>query len=969
MQPSGSAIQLTPDTRAGFARVQEQLREIQDRDPLAEAWIIMPPALYGTWRRQAEPALNVHLLSLTDAAVRLLRPVLPDLAVLSQTRRRQLTTRLMERVAAELRILPPPAQAPSLAGHVETLLRELKMEQVPPAEIRSDAERTGLPVRQDAALLYERYEALLREEDLWDEPRVLLRVLEQTASAAEDLAWPSFMAVCGQLRFSRLENALLAAARRRTDGLLVVLPAEAARCAKTLSVDLDLPMRNAKPCARKEPAYVTSLTPARESRFVLRQIKRRHLEEGIPLQDFTICVPNAHTYASLLESCADEYGLPLNLAMPLARHPMATVLLQVLRLAPDFAFHRTFDVLESPYVRQELLDAESLRDLRGIALDGNVSEGPDQWRRALQWAPEDDRKACIQAALESLFADCTPPADADASKILDWVAGFLSDSGDSNLRVSAPDDAVRQPFIPDAVARTALLGVLQRLRADLAASRLDWPGVLRLLAAELEREALPLFPKEAAVAVSVWRQAWFLPARHVYVLGLNEGVLPAAPRDGPLLDRRERDSLGLSPTFDPDLSLTQWKQLAANCEMSLTLCRPLADSEGISTAPSPYWTADEDAAVKDPGQATTNTAASMLELIAAQQAERVAAAPPEVAETLARSERMAGIARARLSWNGPVGPYEGHLEDPRIHADLQARFDERIWSASSLQEYPRCPLAFLAKRVLGLEPEPEAGTEMDFMVLGTALHETLERLFTRIRDGRLVLSGTSPDDLAAQVRNCVAEVWQELPHMARLQPYPLSAFDRRGVEALVFRAVELEREDGEWRPLHLEWKFGFQEPQEVRWRDPDEGTELVLPLRGMVDRVDRSEDGRLRVVDYKSRKRRYSGGEIEAGYSTQAVLYALIVQSQGWGPVVESGFRMLRDTAKAKLQNALDWSGDEPPDALTILRTLSRHQTDMRRGRFPAAPAIWDERYGNEMQAFCQVTMESRIKARAFFET
>jgi CRISPR/Cas system-associated exonuclease Cas4 (RecB family) len=100
-------------------------------------------------------------------------------------------------------------------------------------------------------------------------------------------------------------------------------------------------------------------------------------------------------------------------------------------------------------------------------------------------------------------------------------------------------------------------------------------------------------------------------------------------------------------------------------------------------------------------------------------------------------------------------------------------------------------------------------------------------------------------------------------------------------------------EDGSgFVPWRFELSFGLPSDRDA---DPASQAEPVsldagLCLRGSIDLVERSEDGRLRVTDHKTGKERFpAGGVIDGGRALQPVLYALAVEKLFPGAVVESG--------------------------------------------------------------------------------
>ncbi len=991
MSVNQSAFHLSPNTRAAFVHVNRQLQEMQRANPLSLAWLVMPSALARFWRAQAASALNVHILTLSQLAHTLQSSLGPMPPVLHPRQRVLRLSQLMDkaRSAQRLQVLPAPSpsQAPNLARHVDALFQEFKQAEISVEAYQAESARTGQARDRDLAYLYSQYEADLAAEELCDVSGLMTQVCNRAAEIWAARNPPAYVGVVGHDRFSRLEQRLLAAVRAQADRFEIHYPAGADPSAWNLAAEatqawgLPCPVQALESHPRDKTAavHVEAPTPEHEVRHVLRQIKRRHIDEGIPLSDFTICLPDFTTYAPLLQSCADEYGLPLAVGRSLALHPLAQTLQQLLHLAPDFPWHASWDVLGSPFVSQSFFDAADLQDLYRLTQRGQVVEGVAQWRRALDWearraGPDGlppERVASLGIKLEAFFAACRPPKGDNPH---DWMAGFLPEDGKGSLILALPDcNDLKQRTLGQS-AWTHIQKTMRALKSDMVQRPLSaGPDVRARLEAALQEGELQIHAPSRAVHVTSFATGWNQPTTHLYALGLNEGVWPRIPDSGPLYSLQERrDSPLPLPQYDPRRTQLWWAQLVANCDGQVTVSRPTADVEMRQIAASPFWVPEMAPRVLPRSLIPPwAEAASLTELVTALQDQQGNTSSEMLQGRLRRARRMAALVASRLSSWGSVGPFEGHLAHSAILSELQRRFDrDTTWSASSLQDYARCPLGFLAKRILELQPETQAAPELDFVTRGLVLHDVLHRLLRWVRDSQTGFDAAHTAKILAQARTCIQEVWGELQDRYRLQPYALAQFDLRQIQNLVLQAVRLDLASPEWQPFQLEWRFGDRDPEECLFRY--KGRDYALPLRGIVDRIDRSAAGHLRVVDYKSRSQPYSQKDMDAALNTQAVLYALVVDQQGWGSVTTSGFRMLHDTTTGKLQNEIDWTAEPPRFASAVGAALCRQQDDMRAGRFPAAPPIFagdNDRCVEwcELAEFCQPSPESRRKAERAF--
>jgi ATP-dependent helicase/nuclease subunit B len=246
-----------------------------------------------------------------------------------------------------------------------------------------------------------------------------------------------------------------------------------------------------------------------------------------------------------------------------------------------------------------------------------------------------------------------------------------------------------------------------------------------------------------------------------------------------------------------------------------------------------------------------------------------------------------------------AGPYEGDLT--RWGQTFAEAFGRgRTWSASRLETHRACPFYFFVGRVLGLEPRQPPTEGLDGRQLGNIYHRILEQLYNAAglgADDSSELARTVPWEPAATVlerlQRALPEVAREVLDAApRREQFRETAWwqqTRREIEQNVAQTLEaLESLDERFRFHRAEQSFGIEgqlgPPLEVR----DDGGDSFL-LRGYIDRVDRTDAGQLRIIDYKTGgPYAYSVAAVREGEKMQLPLYALAAQEAlGLGEVVD----------------------------------------------------------------------------------
>jgi RecB family exonuclease len=224
--------------------------------------------------------------------------------------------------------------------------------------------------------------------------------------------------------------------------------------------------------------------------------------------------------------------------------------------------------------------------------------------------------------------------------------------------------------------------------------------------------------------------------------------------------------------------------------------------------------------------------------------------------------------------------HDGLIEAPAALKLLRERFglEEQAISATSLEHFASCPFYYFQKHVLDLEPweEPERAISIDPLDLGSLYHKILEDFFTRLRDaGRLPLdpAGSAADH--ALLRAVAGEHLDQFEHDG-VTGYPgVWAIKREMVreELAALLDRELRAGETEWVPDRFEQEFK-DVPIMI-------GHQRALRLRGKIDRIDLSRDGkRARVFDYKTGKApaRYKEDAFVGGQALQLPLYILAAE-------------------------------------------------------------------------------------------
>ncbi|NLT66602.1 MAG: PD-(D/E)XK nuclease family protein [Acidobacteria bacterium] len=223
------------------------------------------------------------------------------------------------------------------------------------------------------------------------------------------------------------------------------------------------------------------------------------------------------------------------------------------------------------------------------------------------------------------------------------------------------------------------------------------------------------------------------------------------------------------------------------------------------------------------------------------------------------------------------GEFDGRL---KRDAAFDPRRSRRVLSATSLENYAKCPRSYFFSHVLGISsPEDltfEPGRWLDALQGGSLLHDFYCRFLVELKEKKEKRDPVKHQKRAAQVLDEVIAEWK-----AHIPPPSESVFDaeRSALHRSIMVFLEEEKHvpaRGRGTPEYFEISFGFEDSGMT---DP---VEINLPggksifLRGRIDRIDRlAKPNTWAVWDYKTgRADSFARGQYTAGGTQlQHILY------------------------------------------------------------------------------------------------
>jgi RecB family exonuclease len=174
------------------------------------------------------------------------------------------------------------------------------------------------------------------------------------------------------------------------------------------------------------------------------------------------------------------------------------------------------------------------------------------------------------------------------------------------------------------------------------------------------------------------------------------------------------------------------------------------------------------------------------------------------------------------------------------------KLKQKSYSASALLTYLTCSLKFYFTYVLGLYEEEDISESPDYRLIGTIMHETLERLYKPFRGKKHPVNHADIDDLKSRIVSVLTLTYRDLVQHADIESgRNMIIFDV--MRKLLEWFFDQEKKNSGFYVLMLEEKI-----KKIRFDFPANGKTYRVNLEGAIDRLDRGADGVLRIIDYKT---------------------------------------------------------------------------------------------------------------------
>lgn len=657
---------------------------------------------------------------------------------------------------------------------------------------------------------------------------------------------------------------------------------------------------------------------------VARELRRLAREEGLRWSNMAVVTRDLTAYQETIQHVFNDYDLPffLDNKRPILHHPLLEFLISVIEVAQkNWAYEPLFRALKTGFFS---LAQDSLDRLENYCLAygirGEAWTSGKEWNYQSRWQAG-DQKAKLQAEKEhEIRINATRQTVLfSLQPFVEAVTAFEPLPSDDSKRISVRSvtealyNLLVQLNVPDSLEHwatqardsgnlaearlqeqiwDAVIEVLDEMITGLGEESLELQDYALILSSGLENLKLGLIPPGIDhILVGSLDRSRNPEIRILFLLGANEGILPARPVSEGVLDSEERahlEQLGLTlaPKGKAQLYEEQFFIYTGLTQArdQLYVSYPLTDEEGKGLTVSPVVTRIRTLFPELHEQYLGNSH-DELELLSHPQPLLPTYATQLL--QLRQHKALSPMWQAVQVWYNNASEY--HWQVKLLEAGVSAENHEEklpkplarrlygkrlLASVSRLEEFARCPFAHYSKYGLKLKERPIY--QLASPDMGQFFHAVLRDFGEKVRQENLDWGAMSKEDswnIVSELAETIAPRLQNEILLSNARYRYLKHKLKRTVHHAV-RVLGEHAQKGSFVPIQLEVSFGPGKTIPGIEVPLQEGNSLLL--RGQIDRVDAAVLGGnvyLRILDYKSRQKHVSLDHIYYGLDLQLLAY------------------------------------------------------------------------------------------------
>ncbi|HEE9846433.1 helicase-exonuclease AddAB subunit AddB [Clostridium perfringens] len=668
-----------------------------------------------------------------------------------------------------------------------------------------------------------------------------------------------------------------------------------------------------------------------EIEFVAKDILRLVREKQYRFKDISVICRDVDNYEKVVSAIFAEYEIPyyIDKKIDIASNPLIVFINSAVDIiSKNWTYESMFKYLKTGLIKEfrgvegaELIDElenyvlaygikgkkwmeEWVNYSSSILKEEEISEENKQRLERLN-----DVRETIVTPLDEFNKECK------GKKTLKEFATILYEFLDSKLDVMDTIDKYVDYFKENDMAieakeysevRDIFIDVLEQAVDVLGNEVMDLNEFMKVLNIGLSQYEMGLIPVALdQVNIGDITRIKSRGTKALYIIGVNDGVLPSASKEEGILSDNDREILlekGISLASDTRTKSFEEQFLVYTAftiaEEYLVVTYPLADFEGKSQRPSIIVHRLKKILpnVKEESEG--------FKLIN-DKYEKISAKLPTLNELMIAIRKNYDGAEIEDYWKYV---YDWYLKEPKwkerieyvrkgleytnLENNISKEKAKKLYednknkislSVSRLERYAQCPFAYYIQ--YGLKAKDRKIYEFTAPDLGSFMHEILDEFTNEIKEKDLKWSDLSKENcrniINSLVDNQVKNNKSSILNSSKRYSYFTDRFKRILTKSVMVISEQMKRSDFEIYKNEL--AFGFSKDVNSIKLDLPSGESFYL--NGRIDRVDKLNlDGEtyLRIIDYKTGSKKFDLNKFYNGLQMQLLVYldALINNSE-----------------------------------------------------------------------------------------
>lgn len=650
--------------------------------------------------------------------------------------------------------------------------------------------------------------------------------------------------------------------------------------------------------------------PYEEMEFVAKDILRRVREENIRFNEIAILLRNMESYKSIIRSVMKEFEIPvfIDSRKDIDVNPLASFVSSFFEINDtDFAMDPVFRYLKSGLTD---IEREDIDTLENYCLANGITgwKWDDEYWQYKVYDTKDKKKAerilTIINETKDLFRE---PLLKAYEKIEEGKTvrekctafyDFLDESGvleRFNAWIEEFKDTDNEKYLEYTQVQNALMDILDQMVMALGDKETDFESFGNTILTGFSSSKISVVPPalDRVIAGDIARVR-ASGVRGIYIVGVNDGVLPRSADSAGIFTDSDRE--GLSKV---DLRLSKDSRIRAFYEQFyvynaltigdrfLTVTYPSADPEGKALRPSqvpgrirklfPDLTEEDSLSDKDD-----------LNMISGKnEAFRL---------LLSKIRKHHDGYTIDDTWRGIYSYFEDSQYRERLLACergirysntpelLSREAVERLYgkklnmTVSRVEKFNSCPFSYFVR--YGLKAEARKEFRLDTPDMGILMHDVIDRFTRKLEAERLSWKDVTDTYTEKSVEKLMEQHFDEEPNSIFLTS-ERNRYMGKKVARIISSSLKTIREQvvkGEFVPMFSEIDFkkgGILEPLNIKLPDGSEAD-----ITGRIDRVDVFNDKDryyVRIIDYKTFSKEMSLKDVYYGLQLQLLIYLNVI--------------------------------------------------------------------------------------------